>query len=45
MRSFLQHYGMVVVLLALGVCFSIATLQEQPTVNAAAGRTMASQVG
>ena len=45
MRSFLQHYGMLVVLLALGVCFSIATLREQPTVGDAAGRALAAQMG
>lgn len=45
MRSFLQHYGMLVVLLALGICFSIATLQEQPTVGEAAGRALAVQMG
>ena len=45
MRSFLQHYGMLAVLLALGVCFSVATLQEQPTVGEAAGRALAGQAG
>lgn len=44
MRSFLQHYGMLVVLLALGVCFSIATLREQPTVGDAAGRALAARI-
>src|SRR3569623_699005 len=44
MRSFFQHYGMLVVLLALGICFSIATLQEQPTVGDAAGRALAAQI-
>ena len=45
MRSFLQHYGMLLVLLALGVCFSIATLQDQPTAGDAAGRALAAQMG
>ena len=36
---------MLVVLLALGVCFSIATMQEQPTVGDAAGRTLAAHLG
>ena len=36
---------MLVVLLALGVCFSIATMQEQPTVGDAAGRALAAQMG
>ena len=44
MRSFLQHYGMLVVLLALGICFSVATLQELPTAGDAAGRALAAQV-
>ncbi|MDB6118372.1 MAG: sugar-transporting ATPase [Verrucomicrobiaceae bacterium] len=44
MRSFLQHYGMLVVLLALGICFSVATLQEQPTTGEAAGRLLAAQI-
>ena len=35
---------MLVVLLALGVCFSVATLQEQPTVGDAAGRVLAAKV-
>ena len=45
MRSFLQHYGMLVVLLALCVCFSVATLQDQPTVGDAAGRALAARIG
>jgi len=40
MRSFLQHYGMVVVLLLLAACFSVATLQEQPVEGAAAARVL-----
>jgi ribose transport system permease protein len=40
MRSFLQHYGMAVVLLLLAACFSIATLREQPVQGAAAARVL-----
>ncbi|MDB6073548.1 MAG: sugar-transporting ATPase [Verrucomicrobiaceae bacterium] len=35
---------MLVVLLALGICFSVATLQEQPTTGEAAGRLLAAQI-
>ena len=40
MRSFLQHYGMAVVLLLLAACFSVATLRDQPVQGAAAARAL-----
>ena len=45
MRNFIQHYGMLAVLLALGVCFSVATLREQPAVGDVAGRALAARLG
>lgn len=41
MRSFLQNYGMLVVLLLLAACFSVTTLQEQVSEGAAAGTELA----
>lgn len=41
MRSFLQHYGMLLVLLLLAACFSVMTLSDQPVEGAPAGESLA----
>ena len=45
MRSFLRHYGMLLVLLLLAACFSVTTLREQRLEGAAAGESLAVTLG
>ena len=44
LRQFLAHYGMVLVLLALMVGFSLLTIQPQRPTGAAAGEEIANQI-
>jgi ribose transport system permease protein len=44
MRKWLEHYGMLLVLLALAVGFSVATLKEQPVTGADAANALANQL-
>lgn len=41
MRSYIQNYGMLLVLLLLAACFSITTLKEQPMEGGTAGESLA----